>query len=656
MRRFWLIQCLLAVITATAFWDVHTLGFIAYDDPDYITTNWLVQRGLTREGLAWAFGQVHGTETYWHPITWVTHMFDCQFFGLNGGAHHLTSLAFHIANVLLLFLLIFRTTGAFWTSAVVAALFGVHPLQVESVAWITERKNLVSTLFALLTLLAYVKYTQQRSKRWYWAAIGAFILALMSKPAVVTIPCVMLLMDVWPLRRAALFNTAGRFAPSQLLQSKLLFLEKIPFLALSVGSGILTITAHLDLGTLNPEAAPPVSLNYGNIVVSYVEYIRKFLWPVDLAVFYPFRTTLTFQDVAASLAIIALITVAVLLQLRRRSFLAVGWFWFVGVMLPMTGVVQVGTQAMADRFMYVPIIGLLIMVCLTAREALAYSVYRIPVAAVGTVLVLGTCMVFSRIQLSYWKNDLTLFEHARHVTKDNYLAYNVVGHMLLREGAVDAAMTSFQAALAIQPAFADPHVSIGSLNLSKGRLQEAAKEFEEALRTRPRYYEARLGLAVTYQRLGNIDAAITNYEETVRLKPDLAAAHRGLADLLLAKGRFRDALAQYREVIKFEPNSAEVLGRTSWLLATHNDPQVRNGPAAVQFGEKACQLTGYAQPQPLNALAAAYAEVGKFDLAVSTEQKALDIARARNQANLIPMTETLLKLYQSGKPYREGQE
>src|SRR5713101_6704021 len=200
MRRFWLIFCLLVTVTGAAFWGVHKLGFIVYDDPDYITANPIVQRGLTPEGLGWAFGNVRGSVTYWHPITWVTHMVDCQLFGLNGGAHHLVSLGFHTANVLLLFLLLSRSTGALWTSAVIAAFFGVHPFQVESVAWITERKNLVSTLFALLTLLAYVKFTEQRSKRWYLAAIASFILALMSKPAVVTIPCVMLLMDLWPLR------------------------------------------------------------------------------------------------------------------------------------------------------------------------------------------------------------------------------------------------------------------------------------------------------------------------------------------------------------------------------------------------------------------------------------------------------------------------
>ena len=270
--------------------------------------------------------------------------------------------------------------------------------------------------------------------------------------------------------------------------------------------------------------------------------------------------------------------------------------------------------------------------------------------------MVSICVALSRVQVSYWKDDFTLFDHARRVTKGNYLAYHVVGNMYLREGAINAAMTNFQAALDIQPAFADAHASIGSLDLSSGKLQEAAREFEEALRTRPRYYEARFGLGLTYQRMGKLDAAITNFEETIRLKSDLAVAYRSLGDLFLATGRFSDALVQYRQFLILEPNSAEVLGRTAWLLATHNDPAVRNGVEAVQLAEKACQLTGYAQAQPLNALAAAYAEAGKFDLAVNTEQKALEIARAKNQANLIPMSESLLKLYQSGKPYREGSQ
>src|SRR5438105_4255587 len=316
MRRFWLILVLLAMLSAATFWGVHRLGFIAYDDPDYITTNRIVQRGLTPEGLAWAFGNLHGTETYWHPITWVTHMLDCQLFGLNGGAHHLVNLAFHITNVLLLFLLIFRTTGAIWTSAVVAALFAVHPLQVESVAWITERKNLVSTLFALLTLLAYVKFTQQRLKRWYVLSLVLFALALMSKPAVVTIPCVMLLMDFWPLRRFCLVTPSGQFARAQLLQSKTLLLEKIPFFALSAASAIVTISAHRQLGMLAPETVPPAGLNYANIIVSYFKYVRKVFWPSDLAIFYPFPTSLPFEVVAGCFVILAFISFACVLRLK----------------------------------------------------------------------------------------------------------------------------------------------------------------------------------------------------------------------------------------------------------------------------------------------------------------------------------------------------
>jgi hypothetical protein len=305
-------------LSAAAFQGVAKLGFIAYDDPDYVSNNPIVQRGLTSEGIAWAFGSIHGERTYWHPVTWVTHMVDCQLFGLRGGAHHIVSLLFHTANAILLFLLLFNTTGAFWTSAVAAGLFAVHPFQVESVVWITERKNLVSTFFGLITLLSYVRYTRSITARWYVLALGLFALALMSKPAVVTLPCVMLLLDFWPLRRLQRQDQGGRFSVPPARSALRLVVEKIPFFVLSGASAALTLLAHRDLGMLGPATKPPAGLLLSNIALSYFQYLRKFFWPSDLAVFYPFPLALPSWEVIGALAILLVISVFVLIQRKRR--------------------------------------------------------------------------------------------------------------------------------------------------------------------------------------------------------------------------------------------------------------------------------------------------------------------------------------------------
>jgi Flp pilus assembly protein TadD len=581
-------------------------------------------------------------------------MMDCQFFGLNAGAHHLTSLAFHAANVVLLFLFLNRATGAFWTSAIIAALFAVHPIQVESIAWVTERKNVVSTFLALLTLSAYLRYVQLKARKWYFISLGFFVLALMSKPAVVTIPCVMLLLDFWPFRRLDFSKITRLFSERQ---SRSVLFEKIPFFVFSVAMGLLTIAAHRGLGMLDDTSKPPTGLNLGNIVVSYASYLRKFVWPSDLAVFYPFPWTLSTDQVVGAIVILAAITIVAVKLWKRCPYLIVGWLWFLGVLVPMSGIIHVGIQAMADRFMYVPIIGLLVAACFGVAGILRRTTSSLALSS-GVVagVALAVCMGLSRAQVSYWKNDYTLFEHAREVTKDNYMAYTAVGGILLRQGEYEPAMTNFATALAIQPTFPDIHLSLGYAMLYKGRFDDAEKEFREALRLQPKYPEAFVNLAKTYQFRNNPEAAITNYQRALEIQPNLPEAHLRLGDTLLTTGRFREASVHLRKALALQPNSVEALGRLAWLLSTHRDSSIRNGPEAVQLARKACELTHFDQPQPLTALAAAYAETGDFPLAVETQQKVLQIAQSRGQTGLIQMTAGLLQLYQAGKPCREGND
>jgi len=645
----------LIILTLTAFSGVGQLGFIGYDDPDYVSSNPMVQQGLTAQGVAWAFGNIHAERTYWHPITWLTHMLDCQLFGLNGGAHHWVSLLFHTANVILLFLLLANGTGAFWTSAVAAGLFAVHPLQVESVAWITERKNLVSTFFALLTLIAYFRYARERKALFYGLSLLVFALGLMSKPAVITLPFVMLLLDWWPLRRFQLGDPEGKFAPGKDKRIYGAILEKVPFLLLCAGSALVTISAHRDLGMLSQGTKPPAGMLFSNILLSYFEYVRKFIWPSDLAVFYPFPRQFPAGMIIGVALVLLIVSAMALLNWKRRSYFTVGWLWFVGVMIPMSGIVFVGIQAMADRFMYLPIIGLILIVCFGAREFFNKQKAGLKTGLMGAAVALFAFVAVARTQVSYWKSDLALFDHARQVTKDNYLAYNVVGGAYLRQGDYARAMTNLQASLEIQPNFTDVHLTLGHAMLYAGKFNEALNEFREALRLGSRFpQDLYVDIGATYEAMGNPTAALTNYTEAVRIDPAVPKGHLGLANMLLAVGRFKEAISELRLAAAQEPNSPEPIGRLAWLLATHANPAVRNGQEAVQLAEKACQMTNFKQPQVLNALAAAYAETGKFDLAVQTAQKALDAARANSDTNLAAMTETLLKLYQSGKPYREG--
>jgi len=656
MKQSVLISVGLIILTFVALGGVLDLQFVSYDDPDYITSNHLVQQGLTFEGLSWAFGRIHGTETYWHPITWVTHMFDCQFFGLNPKGHHLTSLLFHAGNVVLLFIFLNGATKSPWTSAAIAGLFAVHPLQVESIAWVTERKNLVSTFFSLLTLISYSRFITSKKVGRYILTLVLFALALMSKPAVVTLPCVMLLLDFWPFRRMTIFDQNGRVNLQTVLKSKSVFVEKIPFLLLSMVSSTLTLAAHQDLGMLAPATKPPLELSLGNIFVSYVTYIRKFFLPNDLAVFYPFPTSIPISETFGCIGLLAAITFFAIFVARKSPYVTVGWFWFVGVLVPMTGIVHVGIQAMADRFMYLPIIGLLVAICFGVRNWLANKKFTWGAGAVVTGGALVICVAVARAQVPHWKNDYEMFEHARQVTKDNYMAYTAVGGIYLRQGDFDRAMTNFAVALEIRPTFPDIHLSLGYAMLYRGRFSDAEKEFLEALRLQPRYPEARVNLAKSYQFMGNLDAAVSNYQQALVLQPNSAEGHLRLGDVLLMKGQFREAGVHLRQALDLQPDSVEALGRLAWLLATHNNSNVRNGAEAVQLAEKACKLTSFSQAQPLNALAAAYAEVGDFKQAEATAERALQVAQSKNQAALVKMTQALLELYRAGKPCREGND
>jgi tetratricopeptide (TPR) repeat protein len=671
MRRDLLIVLFLTVVTGAVYWQVSRHEFINYDDPDYVTGNGVVQQGLTKEGLAWAFGNLHGEKTYWHPVTWLSHMLDCQWFGLKPGAHHLVNVLLHVINAVLVFFLFKRMTGAVWRSAVVAALFALHPLQVDTVAWVSERKNVLSTLFCLLTLGAYVRYVARPGLVRYLGVLVFFILGLMSKPTLVTLPCVLLLLDFWPLGRLKIFKSGGAEvkptktagpganpqSPARHSSVGWLLLEKLPLFVLAIASGIVTILAHRGLGMGSYEVHRlPMRLRVENAFVSYARYVGKAIWPAKLSILYPHPGVWPAWQVAGSAALLLAVTGAALWNLKRRPSLAVGWFWFLGVLVPAIGLVQVGVQAMADRFAYVPVIGLFVLIVWGVSDwASAWRQGKVYLG-IATGAALAACTVLTSLQLRHWQNSITLFEHVVRVTTNNFVAQNFLSIYLLAAGKPDEALIHVSEALLIRPEVPQFWFQRGEVFAAQHRPAEAIEQYRQAAQLNPKWSEPVKSIGNVLLREGKTNEAIAQYVAANKMAPDDWEAHARLAQVLAAGPDTAAGIEHYREALRLKPDWPETLNNLAWLLATHPNPAFRDGAEAVRLAERACALTGRKRVLYIGTLAAAYAEAGKFGEAVRTAQEARDLAAATGETELAAMNEKLRQLYQAGKPYREGAE
>jgi tetratricopeptide (TPR) repeat protein len=526
----------LIAITLTVYAPVRHHGFLTWDDTLYVTQNPEVLRGLTWHGVRWAF--TTGYAWNWHPLTWLSHMLDVQLYGRDAGLHHLTNVLLHVANTLLLFGLLHRTTGDVARSGFVAALFGVHPLHVESVAWVAERKDVLSGLFWMLTLWAYAGYARRPSAGRYAAVLVLFALGLMSKPMVVTLPFVLLLMDVWPLRR--------------LPAGWRLVWEKLPLLALAAAASAVTFLVQQRDGAVPGIESLPLGLRLQNAVVSYAAYVRTTLWPARLAAFYPYPASFGASRVLAAIAL--LVGASVLAWVfRRRGYVLVGWLWFLGTLVPVIGFVQAGNQALADRFMYVPLVGLLVVIAWGAPDVLGRWPGARLVLPFGAGLAVAASVVGARAQVEHWRDDATLWEHALVVTSGNHVAHTNVGNILMRQGRVDEAIPHYAEALRVRPAFALAHGNLGLALAAQGRLGDALDHYAEALRLDPRYAEAHYNMSLDLAKLGRNEEAIAHLEEAVRLKPEAAEPHRVLGVMLAALGRTTEAAAQFGEALRLDP-------------------------------------------------------------------------------------------------------
>jgi protein O-mannosyl-transferase len=555
--KLWICLALVAV-TLSVYWPLTRAEFITYDDVDYVVQNNHIGQGLSWQGFLWAFHS--GTCGNWHPLTWLSHMLDVQLFGVQPGPHHLVNLLFHIANTLLLFLLFQKLTGALWRSAFVAALFAVHPLHVESVAWVAERKDVLSTFFGLLSIGAYAGYAGkaqgqrpgsevQGSKsviRGPWSAVGGFsslrqlpascfytlsvalfALSLMSKPMLVTLPFLLLLLDYWPLGR---FQLNAQNATLKALFP--LLREKLPYLALATASSAITVATQNQGHALLSVEAIPIGPRIANALVSYVRYIGKALWPSHLALPYPYPGGWPVVTLLLAAAVLAIASFVALRLARRRPYLAVGWFWFVGTLVPVIGLVQVGSQAMADRYTYLPLIGLFLLSAWLVPDWLRNWRYReVTLATVGAAVLL----VFvwrARVQAGYWKDSVTLFRHSLAVTSDNAMAHASLGTALLNQERLADALAEFSRALTLKPTFAKPLGDMAQVLCSEGRLDEAATLFRKILEARPNDSEACLKLSSVLASQGRLDEAAALCQQVLQVNPGHRQARTNLEAIL----------------------------------------------------------------------------------------------------------------------------
>lgn len=549
---------LLCLLTLAVYSRVATYDFVNFDDGLYVTGNPMVKKGITWNGFLWAWQA--NVASNWHPLTVLSHMLDCEIFGLDAGGHHLTNLLFHLASVWLLFEVLRRMTGAPGKSALVAALFGVHPTHVESVAWISERKDVLSGFFFMLALAAYLRYARERTAGRYLLVALAFALGLLAKPMLVTLPCVLLLLDVWPLRRLPPPPSGG--IPWRALRA--LLLEKVPLLLLSAAASAVAV--YTQAQSMASTQAVSVYRRTANTLVSYTVYIGKTVWPSKLAVFYPLPPAIPPWKAAAAGVLLLAVTLLVAARLRRSPWLAVGWLWFLGMMVPVIGLVQVGRQAMADRYTYLPTIGLFLMAAWGIPELLAGWKGRRPALAAASALAVGLLAAAAWVQVGHWKDSVALFRHTAAVTRNNYLAHLNLASALRKEGARDEAMKHYREALRIQPNFVEGNAGLAYALYTWGRPREALPYIRRAVRFRPRDGRLRHSLAVNLEALGRTDEAAAELRKAVELSPDMSRAHHGLGSILHKGGRADEALRHYLRALDINPGLAELYNPATALL------------------------------------------------------------------------------------------
>ncbi len=623
----WWICAGLAVAAVLPYLQTLRYGFINFDDGTYVAENGPVQQGLSWSNLAWAFTTM--TAGNWHPLTWLSHMLDCQIFGLQPGWHHLVNGLFHGANAILVFTVVRAMTGAVWRSALVAGLFAVHPVHVESVAWIAERKDLLSTFFGLCAIWAHLNYARTPSLSRYGLVIVLFGLSVLSKPMLVTLPFVLLLLDIWPLNR-----TRNRKLLSVLL-------EKLPLLLMSAASCVMTLRAQHGAGAVVPLQFLTMSQRLRNAILAYAGYLTKAFWPVDLAVVYPLRNNPSPGLIAVAALLIVGITILVVVRRGKQPWLAVGWFWFLGTLIPVLGLVQVGDQLMADRYTYFPLLGVFIMIAWSLPAAW-FAQARAPVMAVVVVLIIATLATITFRQVQVWENTTTLFTHAISVTEGNLLAHNALAVEAMKHGDLAAAGAHVTKALQIKPNYPAARYTLGMVLVQQGDFNKAIEQYNLALQSsQPGTMAATIwnGLGGAKAQLGRLDEAVSDYRHALELNPNQADAYTNLGSALVAQGKFAEAAEMAEKAVALGPRSADAHACLASALMNlgHTDEAILQNRKALEFNPNLVSAR-------LN-LAASLSVKGNYDEA---------IAHIEHVLRLHPQHEVAQKLLSAAKRNRDG--
>jgi tetratricopeptide (TPR) repeat protein len=653
MSRPRLIALLLALGTLLVFLPAGRYRFVDFDDPDYVTDNPFVKNGLTLTDVRWAFTAFHSSN--WHPLTWISHQTDCELFGLNAGPHHFTNILLHAANVALVFLLLWWLTQRLGPSALIAALFAWHPLHVESVAWISERKDVLSAFFALLSLLCYLNFARENRRRSFWFALFFFALGLMSKPMLVTLPCIFLLLDFWPLER--LFFRPPENSPGSktgIFRSfASLLLEKWPFFALAAVSCVVTFFAQKNGGAMVSMARVPLDYRIENAPIAVVRYVFKLFWPSDLSAIYLLGHIEWWQAILSASGLI-LVSAAAWCWRKSKPYLIVGWLWFLGMLVPVIGLVQVGSQSMADRYTYLPSIGFFLSVVLLAADGLArFQTPRIIVTGIS-LLSLAACISLTERQLPAWHDSETLFRHAIANEPRNVLAMINLGVILQDEGRFDEALAIYQRAEECEDGpYFQLHDNYGSLLDKLGRRVEALAEYGKAIHEHPTDAFAHNAAGSEFAALHRPDSALREFAVAEQLDPHFAWPHVETAQLLLGEGRDAEAVSELRTAVRLDPDNSQILALTAHLLAANANAAARDGKTALLLAVKANDLTGHTQPMIYDSMGMACAELGDFTSAQACAQKALDLAAALHFTNSAVL-QLRLERYQNHEPWRES--
>jgi tetratricopeptide (TPR) repeat protein len=656
----------LAVLTLAVFGQTVTHEFINFDDGDYVTNNPVVKQGVTVRGIIAVC--THAYSANWHPLTWISHMVDCNLFGLNPAGHHLTNVVIHTAAVILLFLVLRGMTGATWRSAFVAAVFAIHPLRVESVAWVAERKDVLSGLFFVLTIGAYARYARAKTPARYGLVALLFLLGLASKPMLVTLPLVLLLLDYWPLRRTEPVMN--------------LVLEKLPLLALSVVSCGITLLVQRQ--AMKPIEAVPLMARVINAVLTCKTYLVQMVYPARLGLFYPFPMLTRSRGLEFGL-LLAVICVLVWKERRRQPWLVVGWVWYLVMLVPVIGIVQVGSQSHADRYTYLPQIG--IYLALTWLGAELCAKWQVAPRVVGgvmaaVVVVLAAC-AFN--QTTYWQNSETIWTHTLNSTTGNKLAYMNLGHELLNRHKLDQAYALYQEALKLDPKYPEFHNNLGNVLRQQGKLDQAIVEYQKAVQYDPRFADAEYNTGKILAQMNRPNEAIEHYEKAIEIQPKFAlaltslgttlaaqgrtteaigpferalevnpndfGAHMNLSYCLLQLGRPGEAVAEDEKALALKPDDPEVKNNLAWILASNPDASVRNGSRAVDLARQAVSETSGENAMILHTLAAALAEAGQFSDALETANQALQLAETQSNDRLVKQLQLEMNYYKTGRAF-----